>query len=95
MRNEQVKNFSPFNRAGIFVTICAEVIDLIICDEKICVRCLACVTEAEFGGVTFKRGRIIVDESRPEDWQNIFATCPVGAIKKVTEVTDNVSKLRD
>ena len=60
---------------------------MITCDEKICVRCLACVTESEFGGVTFERGRIIVDETCPEDWQNIFATCPVGAIKKVTEVT--------
>ena len=54
---------------------------MIICDNTICVRCLACVTESEFGGVTFEHGRIIVDESRPEDWQNIFATCPVGAIK--------------
>lgn len=60
---------------------------MITCDETICVRCLACVTESEFGGVTFERGRIIVDESRPEDWQNIFATCPVGAMKIVTEVT--------
>ena len=56
---------------------------MIICDEKICVRCLACVTESEFGGVTFKRGRIIVDETCPEDWQNILATCPVAAIKIV------------
>ena len=64
---------------------------MIICDEKICVRCLACVTEAEFGGVTFERGRIIVDETCPEDWQNIFATCPVGAIKKSVIQTDNNS----
>ena len=72
------------------------VIDLIICDGTICVRCLACVTEAEFGGVTFERGRIIVDESRPEDWQNIFATCPVAAIKKSAAKTDNNStELRD
>ena len=56
---------------------------MIICDNTICVRCLACVTESEFGGVTFEQGRIIVDESRPEDWQNIFATCPVGAMKIV------------
>jgi len=26
----------------------------IICDEKICVRCLACVSESEFGGGRFK-----------------------------------------
>lgn len=64
---------------------------MIICDEKICVRCLACVTESEFGGMTFKRGRIIVDETCPEDWQNILATCPVGAIKKSATQTDNNS----
>ena len=65
-------------------------------DEKICVKCLACVTEAEFGGVIYKRGKIFFDETRPEDWENIFAICPVGAIKKsATEVTDNVSKLSD
>ena len=78
---------------------------MIICDENICVRCLACVSESEFGGVTFERGKIFFDETCPEDWENIFAICPVGAIKfvesahdakkKVTEVTDNVSKLRD
>ncbi len=68
----------------------------ITCDEKICVKCLACLTESEFGGVTFERGKIFFDETRPEDWQNIFAICPVGAIKKsATEVTDNVSKLSD
>ncbi|MBR1645405.1 MAG: hypothetical protein IJ685_01385 [Selenomonadaceae bacterium] len=53
----------------------------IIYDEKICVKCLACVTESEFGGVTFERGRIFFDETCPEDWENIFAICPVAAIK--------------
>ncbi|MBR3745975.1 MAG: hypothetical protein IKP64_12420 [Selenomonadaceae bacterium] len=55
----------------------------IIYDEKICVRCLACVTEAEFGGVIYERGKIFFDETRPEDWENIFAICPVAAIKFV------------
>ena len=69
---------------------------MITCDETICVRCLACVTEAEFGGVTFDCGRIVVDETRPEDWQNIFATCPVGAIKNsVTETDNDLIKPRD
>jgi len=55
----------------------------IIYDENICVRCLACVTESEFGGVTYERGRIFFDETCAEDWENIFSTCPVAAIKKV------------
>lgn len=68
----------------------------IIYDEKICVKCLACVTESEFGGVIYERGRIFFDETRPEDLENISAICPVAAIKKsATEVTDNVSKLSD
>ena len=54
---------------------------MIIYDEKICVKCLACVSESEFGGVTYERGRIFFDETRAEDWQNIIAICPVAAIK--------------
>ena len=54
---------------------------MITCDEKICVKCLACVTESEFGGVIYERDKIIFDETRPEDWQNISAICPVAAIK--------------
>lgn len=50
-------------------------------DENICVRCLACVSEAEFGGVTYERGRIVFDETKPEDWENIALICPVAAIK--------------
>ena len=53
----------------------------IICDEKFCVRCLACVGECEFGGMKFVRGQIHVDESRPEDWESLAAICPVAAIK--------------
>ena len=63
----------------------------IIYDENICVRCLACVTESEFGGVIYERGRIFFDASRPEDWENIFATCPVAAIKKAAEATCKTS----
>lgn len=54
---------------------------MIIYDEKICVRCLACVSESEFGGVTYERGRIFFDERKPEDWENIILICPVAALK--------------
>ena len=53
----------------------------IIYDEKICVRCLACVGESEFGGVTYRRGRIFFDETKPEDWESIISICPVAALK--------------
>lgn len=55
---------------------------MITYDETICVRCLACVSESEFGGVTYERGRIFFDETCAEDWENIISICPVGAIKK-------------
>ena len=55
---------------------------MIIYDEKICVRCLACVSESEFGGVTYERGQIFFNETCAEDWENIISICPVGAIKK-------------
>ena len=54
----------------------------IIYDEKICVRCLACVSESEFGGLIYERGRIFFDETKPEDWENIISICPVAAIKR-------------
>ena len=53
----------------------------IIYDEKICVRCLACVGESEFGGLIYERGRIFFDENKPEDWENIISICPVAALK--------------
>lgn len=56
----------------------------ILYDEKICVRCLACVSESEFGGVTYQRGRIFFDETCAEDWENIISICPVGAIRDVS-----------
>ena len=49
-------------------------------DEKICVRCGACVSESEFGGIIFKDGKIFIDESKPESWEEIFSICPTGAI---------------
>ena len=49
-------------------------------DEKICVRCLACVSESEFGGVTYDE-KLHFDAGKPEDWENISVICPVGAIK--------------
>ena len=52
----------------------------IIYNEKICVRCLACVGESECGGVTYNRGQIQIDAARAEDWANIAAICPVAAI---------------
>ena len=67
----------------------------IIYDEKICVRCLACVSESEFGGVIYERGRIFFEETRAEDWNEIISICPVAAIKKVAEATDNNLNLRD
>lgn len=53
-------------------------------DEKICVRCLACASESESGGVTYERDRIIFNENCAEDWENIISICPVGAIKLIT-----------
>ena len=64
----------------------------IIYDENICVKCLACVTESEFGGVIYEHNKIIFDETRPEDWENISAICPVGAIKVGSEKLSVVSK---
>ena len=57
-------------------------------DENICVRCLACVSESEFGGVSYERGRLHFDETRPEDWQLIIAICPVAALK-LLHASDN------
>lgn len=49
-------------------------------DEKICVKCAACVSESEDGGIKFERGKIIIDETKSEDWHSIAAICPVGAL---------------
>ena len=65
---------------------------MIIYDEQICVKCLACVSESEFGGVTYERGRIFFDETRAEDWENIIAICPVAAIKIGQELSCGSSK---
>ena len=50
-------------------------------DEKVCVKCCACVSECEFGGVTLKDGKIFLDESQPEDWTEIISICPTAALK--------------
>ena len=50
-------------------------------DENICVRCLACVSESEFGGITCAGEQVHFDETKPEDWENIASICPVGAIE--------------
>ena len=52
----------------------------IIYDERRCVRCGLCVTEAEDGGVRLIDGRIVLDGLRAEDWAMIAAICPTGAI---------------
>ncbi len=58
-------------------------------DEKICVKCLACLGESEFGGVIYERGRIFFDETKPEDWAEIISICPVAALKpKSTKAPD-------
>ena len=49
-------------------------------DEKKCVRCGACASEAENGGIKFRRGKIIIDETKNEDWHAIAAICPVAAL---------------
>ena len=67
----------------------------IIYNEKICVRCLACVSESEFGGVIYERGRIFFDETCAEDWENIISICPVAAIKKQRDVASNENNLRN
>ncbi len=68
----------------------------IIYDEKICVRCLACLSESEFGGVIYERGRIFFDETCAEDWENIISICPVAAIKKISRRSDRLNlNLRD
>ena len=49
-------------------------------NEKICVRCAACASESENGGIKFERGKIIIDDTKIEDWYSIAAICPVGAL---------------
>ena len=61
--------------------IISRVMEKILFDEKICVRCGACVSESEFGGVTFRGKKIFVDETKPEDWAAIVCICPTGALK--------------
>jgi len=52
----------------------------IIYNEKICVKCAACASESENGGIKFERGKIIIDETKIEDWHAIAAICPVAAL---------------
>ena len=67
---------------------------MITYNENICVRCLACVSESEFGGVIYERGRIFFIETCAEDWENIISICPVGAIKKQRDVASNRKNLQ-
>ena len=53
----------------------------IIFDEEKCVRCGACVSESECGGIFFSSGKICVDENRAEDWETIAEICPTGALR--------------
>ena len=50
-------------------------------NEERCVRCGLCVSESEYGGVRMIDGRIMIDESRAEDWAMIASICPTGAIE--------------
>ncbi|MBR2773668.1 MAG: hypothetical protein IKD73_01610 [Selenomonadaceae bacterium] len=47
------------------------------------------MSESEFGGVTYQRGRIFFDTTKPEDWESIISICPVAAIKKQRDVASN------
>ena len=58
-------------------------------DEKICVHCAACVSESENGGIKFENGKIIIDETKIEDWHTIAVICPVAALT-VKNVTSRV-----
>ena len=53
------------------------------------------MSESEFGGVTYRRGRIFFDETCAEDWENIISICPVAAIKKAAVATDKNLQLLD
>lgn len=64
----------------------------IFIDERICVRCGACVSESEFGGIIVKDGKIFIDESKPESWEEIFSICPTGAINIFKPVAYNEQK---
>ena len=64
----------------------------IFVDEKICVRCGACVSESEFGGIIFKDGKIFIDESKPESWEEIFSVCPTAAINILKIKSYNMQK---
>lgn len=58
----------------------------ILLDEKICVKCGSCVSEAEFGGLKFKDGKIIVDDTKCENWAEIISICPMGALKSTEKI---------
>ena len=50
-------------------------------NERQCIRCGACVSEAEDGGIRLIDGRLIFDFLRAEDWEVIASICPVGAME--------------
>lgn len=54
-------------------------------DEVACVKCLACLSESERGGVIYEHSKIIFDATKQEDWNNIAAICPVAAITVVRD----------
>ena len=48
--------------------------------EKKCIHCGSCVKTSKCGGVTLKGGKIILDHTKPDAWDEIIKICPTGAI---------------
>ena len=54
-------------------------------NEKRCIRCGACMSECEDGGIRLADGRLHFDFERREDWAMIASICPSGAIEIAEE----------
>ena len=48
--------------------------------EKKCIHCGSCVKISKCGGVKFDDGKIILDYTKNDDWDEIIKVCPTGAI---------------
>lgn len=47
--------------------------------EKKCIHCGSCAAASKVGGVVFD-GKVILDHTKAEDWDEIIKICPTGAI---------------